>query len=399
MSRREEVEMAVTAPQHTPEAPRPAPREPEVELVLLCARTARGPAATARLNQLLACELDWRWVVQLAAEHRVRPLLYQSLRGLAPGAVPADVLAGLRAYAQSLAVRNLVLTREMLRIAADLQAAGIPAVPYKGAVLAAQCYGDIALRQFGDLDILIDRRHFAAAKARMLAAGYRPHETQIDEPDERYIRHHHDYPLVRTDGLMVELQWGVIQMPLRFPRNLEAWRRSLRPIPLGGTTALAPQPADLLGLLCVHGAKHLWQQLAWIADIAELVRSHPDLDWEETVATAVAGGYRRMLWLGLLLAVNLLEAPVPDGIVAQARADATAVELAAEVGSWLFGPVPPLNEASDATPFFYLRMLDRLDDKLRLCAHCYPSLLRPASLLQRYGLGPFKYLMRLKHGA
>lgn len=387
--------MAVSTEQHRPQ---PGPQA-EVELLLLCARTALAPAARARLERLLELPLDWQHVQQLALAHRVRPLLFRTLNGLGPGRAPAPVMAALRAYAQELAQRNMVLAREMLRVVADLEAAGVPAVPYKGVMLAAQCYGDLALRAFGDLDILIERRHFAAAKARLLAAGYLPDNHYVNEPDASYIRKHHDYPMLRADGLVIELQWGVMQVPLRFPRDLVAWRRRLVPASLGGATLPVPPPGDLLGLLCVHGAKHLWQQLAWIVDVAELVRSHPGLDWDDAVQRAAQGGYRRMLRLGLLLAIDLLDAPVPARVAAGARADRTAVQLAAEVRSWLFGPVPPLSEQSDATPFFYLRMLDRLDDKLGLCLHCYPSLLRPRRLLRRYGLDPIKHLMRLPNGS
>jgi hypothetical protein len=35
----------------------------------------------------------------------------------------------------------------------------------------------------------------------------------------------------------------------------------------------------LLLALCLHGAAHQWERLIWLADVAELLRSEPDLDW------------------------------------------------------------------------------------------------------------------------
>src|SRR3712207_8653927 len=33
-------------------------------------------------------------------------------------------------------------------------------------------------------------------------------------------------------------------------------------------------------ILCVHGTKHIWGRLSWICDVAELLRTQPDMDWE-----------------------------------------------------------------------------------------------------------------------
>jgi len=40
----------------------------------------------------------------------------------------------------------------------------LPAIPYKGPVLAESAYGDVALRNFGDLDFLISPVDFGQAK-------------------------------------------------------------------------------------------------------------------------------------------------------------------------------------------------------------------------------------------
>ena len=32
-------------------------------------------------------------------------------------------------------------------------------------------------------------------------------------------------------------------------------------------------------LLCVHGSKHIWERLGWIADIAALTKTSRPVDW------------------------------------------------------------------------------------------------------------------------
>ena len=55
----------------------------------------------------------------------------------------------------------------------NFKAAGIPAIPYKGPALAATAYGNVGLRVFGDLDILIQKEDVPRAADMMTALGYR----------------------------------------------------------------------------------------------------------------------------------------------------------------------------------------------------------------------------------
>jgi hypothetical protein len=71
--------------------------------------------------------------------------------------MPAEWLARLRMQYMMNAARNMKMTAELLRILDALKEAGIKAMPLKGPVLAQQLYGDVALRQFSDLDILVAR--------------------------------------------------------------------------------------------------------------------------------------------------------------------------------------------------------------------------------------------------
>jgi hypothetical protein len=90
--------------------------------------------------------------------------LYQSLNTTCPEAVPKANLAQLRNYFHANAQRNLFLTQELLKLLTLFKTNGISAIPYKGPVLAVAVYGNLALRQFGDLDILVHKRDVLRAK-------------------------------------------------------------------------------------------------------------------------------------------------------------------------------------------------------------------------------------------
>jgi SAM-dependent methyltransferase len=84
----------------------------------------------------------------------------------------------------------------------------------------------------------------------------------------------------------------------------------------------------MLSLLCVHGSKHFWDRLLWIADIAALVTRRQTLDWQQALSRARSLGAERMVLLGLCLAAEILGARLPEDIAARVRADRTARSLA-----------------------------------------------------------------------
>jgi hypothetical protein len=67
---------------------------------------------------------------------------------------------------------------------------------------------------------------------------------------------------------------------------------------------------DLLLVLCVHAAKHVWIQLSWLCDIAQLAKSR-QFDWTAIQDEARRLGIERIVNLNLLLAHKLLGSPLP----------------------------------------------------------------------------------------
>ena len=94
-------------------------------------------------------------------------------------------------------------------------------------------------------------------------------------------------------------------------------------------------PENALVLLCIHGSKDFWERISWIADIAELIRACPKLDWNAVSHRADSWKARRILHLGLALASEMLDAPLPDEIGALVKQDRAAGVLASEVAQRL----------------------------------------------------------------
>jgi Uncharacterised nucleotidyltransferase len=346
-----------------------AATRPEIQLLLCCLRTRMNPERAEEMKALLRGGIDWAYVAQLVQQHRVIPLLYWNLHATCPEAVPKTVLEQLQRYFHAISIRNLFLVRELLALLSMLEAHGIPAVPYKGPVLATTVYGNLALRQFKDLDILVREQDAARAKDLLLSREYRlQHQTSLAY-EVLFRRFRQTYDLMRDDDqVLVELHWNIISWPVFFQAGPASLWEHLESVTLADRPVRTLAPEDVLALLCVHGAKHHWSRLAMICDVAELVRTYPELDWGRALEQTGRLGGARMLYLGLLLAQDLLGATVSEDMLRQVHADPVVRALATQVRGWLFtGPNGLLRTLQQHA--FYLKLAERFQDRV-WCGLC-----------------------------
>ena len=336
---------------------------PEVELLLCCARTRLDPERASRVTALLQEDLDWAYLLRQATAHGLMPLLYWHLHVLCRDAVPPLALEQLRNQFSANVGHNLFFTGELLSVLNLLRDHGIIGVPWKGPVLAALAYRNLALREFVDLDIVVRKRDALRAQVLLDSEGYRPAFRLTPAQRVAFVKYHYEYPLRSADGkILVELQWALTPRWFSFPLDMEAVWERLQWVALGGTEVPTFASEDLLLMLCAHGAKHQWGQLSWIADIATLIQASSGMDWDTVSAHAHRLGSRRILDLGLLLAGKLLDAELPPGAWKSAQADPVAVSLATQVRDQLFAE-PDRQGRVLRTPLFLFRVRDRARDR------------------------------------
>lgn len=336
-----------------------------MELLLACARTRLTAADTRRVTDLLRQEVDWPHLLALADRHGLTPRLYGQLNGSFRAALPPAALEQLQSAVRINSARGLVLTMELLEILDTFAADGLRAIPFKGPTLAIQAYGDLALRQFSDLDVLVREPDFRQARALLVARGYRPHEELPAAQEASGLRWLGHLPMVGRDGtIMVELHVAVTAQRFRCTFDTASLWERLVPLEVLGRTVPVLAPEDLLVILCVHGAKHHWERLGWICDVAELIRSQPELDWPRVLQQARQTDSFRMLCLGLQLAQQLLAAPLPPDLLTVIAQEPHVGQLAAELRARLCSDEPRALGFWDECRFF-LRVRRRAWDGLR----------------------------------
>jgi hypothetical protein len=354
-------------------ADHPPPRAPvSAEWDLLQAASSHDPRHSDcdRIRSLLKRSvldkaLDWDAVLRLADHHGTSSLLYQNLVRL-EDIVPAPVLASLRQRYETNVHKSLFLARELIRILDCLDALGIDIIPYKGFVLSEVYYGDMALRQSGDMDLFVRRRDVVRSKSAVRDLGYTPRVPIPRDAEDDYIASGYECTFDSPAGRnLLELQWALQPRFYAVDFDMDGLFERALNVTVAGRRMKTPSPEDLLLVLSVHAAKHVWGRLIWLCDIAQLLKG--DLNWNWIQARARECGIERILHITLLLANRFLAMAIPASVENAIGADRAAQVFADEIAAAVISGVS--YEAEQVSYFrLMMRLRERRADRLRFLA-------------------------------
>ncbi len=303
----------------------------ETQILIRLARPSLDGAAAVAVEELLDRGPDWDRLIDLAYRHKVTPFLCRHLPSFKP-TVPWDVEDELQELEFTTSCQVLQRTGELVRIVSALGATGVVAVPYKGPALGAQVYGSGALRPPGDLDLVVRPQDVPRARDVLGDLGHDPMVPAGDSVRTAFMMdHRYDERFVGPGGARVELHWAFTNRDFPFAPDLDELFERLGTVELAGHAVPGFRVDDLVLILSVHGAKHRWDRLEWLAAIAQIVRTRTDIDWVDTLRRASSMGIGRTLLLPLLLVEGLFGVPVPPGLSDTARSDRRIGKLAAQV--------------------------------------------------------------------
>jgi hypothetical protein len=341
----------------------------EHELLLCCARTTAAPEVIARIRELAAADVDWEYLFLCARRHAVVSLLYRQLDQHAADLVPHDQLGRLKKHYLENSARNTLLAAELCRLIELFSEAGIESIPYKGPVLARFAYGNLALRRFVDLDVIVKKADVLRARQILLEEDYAPTKSLSLTQQEFLLRTQHNMQFSRDNRrLILELHWEVAPHLFASAVSGEKLWDNLITIDLNGTRVNSLKAEDLLFSLCVHGSRHLWERLGWICDVAELLVRHR-FDWSALLERADNSSSDRMFLLGLFLAEKLLNAPLPDEVRQRCLNDKQLESLAANVAEHLFSGAAHVPATSREIFKYNLAVRKSLSARARYLVH------------------------------
>jgi|LakMenEpi03Aug12_release.lakeMendotaPanAssembly.Ray.scaffolds.fasta_scaffold117893_2 hypothetical protein len=312
---------------------------PEFAMLTACSRTRLDGNAHTDIQRLSKISsFNWSLFITAVKYHRTTPLAYKHLKEVI--AEPSDNLKRVNDELRHLFIdharRAADLTDELVSLLDIFDSHQIIVIPFKGPLIAERFYGDIALREYCDIDLLIDPKDAVKVVQILRSHGYSPCEWRNTKLDENFFASElltklSDGYTFQSDSkqIYVDLHWKI--MPQKFfciePREVlritDSWQ-------FQGRSIESFNVETLLAILCAHGTKHGWQQLGWATDIAEIVQSEK-VDWKALLATSRRAGVEQMVLLGLYLTTFLPGSNLPTDISARISAAPKAVAVGDEI--------------------------------------------------------------------
>jgi hypothetical protein len=336
---------------------------PEWNFILAASSPDLRESDLTHIQFLLEKPLGWDAVLRLADQHGVSSLLYQNLARLQNG-VPSSALNSLRQEYERNIHKSLFLTRELFRILDCLDTLGITVVPYKGIVMSEAYYGDMAMRRTGDMDLFVRKQDVARIKNAVRDLGYTPRVPIPQDAEADYIASGYECAFDSPMGTnLLELQWALQPRFYAVDFDMEGLFERAVNVTVAGRRVKTPSPEDLLLVLSVHAAKHVWGRLIWLCDIAQILKLE-NLNWDWIHSHARAIGVERILHITLLLTNRFLATAIPAPIENAVAADRAALAFTEQIAASVVAGV--IYEEEKVSYFrLMMRLRERPSDRLR----------------------------------
>src|SRR5688572_3375634 len=246
------------------------------EMILCIARRELDADGRAKVRRLARQEINWDYLFATASAHGLLPLLHKDLTSAAADIVPVHFLSRLKRESVANSQTVLHLVGKQLKIYKLFKEHGIPVAIFKGPLLAQMAYGEISLRQAGDIDLLISRQHFDHARLLLESLGYQMCPELTAPQLASHLKNHCEIPFMRDEWFtVVDLHWELAPRSFVFRVKADEVMSRLQSVSLAGTTVETFSAEDSVLYQSMHGAKHLWRRLEWITSLAETVRTTP----------------------------------------------------------------------------------------------------------------------------
>ena len=248
-------------------------------------------------------------LLQLLQRHRLMPLSAPVREQL-----PEEQQEQWKMLLQQKTLQSLKISAETAHLIQALKREGIVAIPLKGSVLAHTLYGDVGLRHFNDIDLLIDRADLEQTAEVLSGLGYRQlYPCSLSPRQERvYTRYKKDAGFFnREQRLFIELHYGIYVHELLRRADEPAIRDATEKVELHNEEIVVFDRATTFIYLVYHGCLHQFFRLFWLRDVAEALQRW-ELDHAAILEKMRSLGLERMAGIAMLLAERWFAVQVPD---------------------------------------------------------------------------------------
>lgn len=253
----------------------------EMRLLLGCYRRVLCTLSEAEWQALLTQmhTVDIARFLDITHYHRAELLVQNTLVKPYKKELPLHLVQPLTQAAQTITYQQLALTRCALTVHKTLSQQGIAHCYLKGPALSYALGGTQPLRYSADLDLVVAHRDLLRVDACLRTLHFVPstpftHIQRYTRQGASFTKDIHYFS--QTSEAVIEVHWKTHLYELLLNTDTPNWQQAI--VTSDGLHLPVLNDYDNAIYLCFHAAKHHWQRLRWLLDVAEWMRLK-QLDW------------------------------------------------------------------------------------------------------------------------
>lgn len=301
---------------------------PEDQALLLCTRQDFNNEHSQALHLLSQKAFDWKWLLKTAVDNNIAPLIFTNLKN-AGVELPPEVEVSFKKEH----INNILRKKETRKLLHQVLVCvsnwrmehNIPirTMLVKGTAFGILIYDKPWYTRSGDIDLIFDlpasqvpgeaRKHLID---RLFILSKSPDQFRPILEYDFYI--HHD---ININGLL--------------PINADRIWQNAETIQLEGIGTLVMSPEDSLISAAVACFRRRYFFLKSLLDISECTRHLPNLNWQRVVEIARSDKVDAIVFTGLWLAKQCLDAQTPAWVFKELQVSALQKKIIQLLASYL----------------------------------------------------------------
>ncbi|MFH1545430.1 MAG: nucleotidyltransferase family protein [archaeon] len=286
----------------------------EEQFFLSCIKTDLSEKEINDLNQILLKGINVNEIIKLSKYHGTFGSLYLNLKKTRFPKKGIKELEELFIFSSS---RNLVLRRELFKLAGKLNKKDINAVLLKGWALK-ETLGDDFESQ-ADIDLLVRKEDFPLIERELEAMGYKCKKTIFYGFLKNYYTHISFFKKIGPINVLFELHRHLVFPINSFSINLDNLRKDSAPIK-ENKSLLVFSPEDQL----IHFSLHLVYSHAFFLSLPNLLKMRRvikkcTINWNKLVERAIESNVSEILCHALFLEQEFFGEKIPESVMNKLR--------------------------------------------------------------------------------
>ena len=298
----------------------------ELQILIEACKISLLDATPDVLEELVSHpSVHWKRLTQMAAYHKVRPILYAAFKKCSPHNIPVSYLEQYQHRALRHSMHNLLMDQETARLLNLLKKKQVRVLPYKGSLLSHKIYQNNGLREVGDIDLYLPREDAKVGLEVLLEDGYEfefrgklkeglSMKELIDTVLATYGWHEVTLKKQSVHGtLYIDFHWRLSESFYWYSLPDEILFEGIQSAYIHQVSVDIPSDKNIFLMMLVHhGGREAWLQLKSLCDLLMFFKTHQNhMDWQQLLQTAEKAKMKGILLWGTWLLEHFLGYPVP----------------------------------------------------------------------------------------